>query len=593
MEVCIPYFDPEYENLSDKIFGPRLVTRYIDRLRKLIWLMFLYCRVSVDNESCEKCTVVKVDSINKQGLLLKVVQVLTDKDLFITKSYISSDARWFMDVFHVKDKLGNKVTDGKVIRYVQQLATAETQWVVQYDIVMKANFMNDSTSFFHDSHRNANRVCVLQAIGERGELQISEEAEYCSDDDSGMESSSERTAIEMIGVNRPGLFSEISAALAEQRCNVVEAHAWSHNACLACIACISDESTSTCIDDPRRLSAIEDHLSNILGPSSSLGGKKDSSRSARTCSLGCDNWRGHAERRLHQLMLANQDFDGPQGPLNNMSSWAMNVDNYEEGRRTVVSIDACKEKGYTVVNVECLDRPKLMFDTVCTLTDMQYLVFHANITTSHGPLAHQVCESLYALLRRIVLFRIYTISDVLFAEFECRRSILSGARMAEYWTPNWRFSEFPNAWRLQSSVESVRWYSPAFVDKISSCVVQVMDGIGIVLQGIRLELDLQNNVRVLPYVTRTLREHGLTVAQADIAAHGEKTKNVFFIQDISGKEIDMGTVESMKKELEPLSVQVENAMLPHKLNSMERDRFSFVSLLRSQLERFSHSFISI
>lgn len=106
-------------------------------------------------------------------------------------------------------------------------------------------------------------------------------------------------------------------------------------------------------------------------------------------------------------------------------------------------------------------------------------------------------------------------------------------------------------------------------------------------------MDLQNNVRVLPYVTQTLREHGLTVAQADIAAHGEKTKNVFFIQDISGKEIDMGMVESMKKELEPLSIQVENAMLPQKFNSMERDRFSFVSLLRTQLERFSHNFISI
>lgn len=342
--------------------------------------------------------------------------------------------------------------------------------------------MNDSTSFFHHSHRNAvpravwpeiDHPSVLQAIGERRELQNSEEAEYCSDDDSGIESSSERTAIEMIGVNRPGLFSEISAALAEQRCNVIEAHAWSHNAFLACIACISDESTSTCIDDPQRLSAIEDHLSNILGPS--FGGD-DSGRSARTCFLGCDNWTSHAERRLHQLMLANQDFDGPQGPLN-MSSWTMNVDNYEEGRRTVVSIDRCKEKGYTVVNVECLDRPKLMFDTVCTLTDMQYVVFHANIT-SHGPFAHQVCKSAWYVVSLCTpmsngTFPIYTISrqkdDVLFTEFEYRRSILSGARMADYWTPNSRSSEFPNVWRLQSSVESVRW--AGLCRKISSCFV--------------------------------------------------------------------------------------------------------------------------
>jgi hypothetical protein len=45
----------------------------------------------------EDCTVVKVDSVNKQGLLLEVVQVMTDLNLFISKSYISSDAEWFMD----------------------------------------------------------------------------------------------------------------------------------------------------------------------------------------------------------------------------------------------------------------------------------------------------------------------------------------------------------------------------------------------------------------------------------------------------------------------------------------------------------------
>lgn len=35
--------------------------------------------------------------MNKQGLLLEVVQILTDMNLTICKSYISSDAGWFMD----------------------------------------------------------------------------------------------------------------------------------------------------------------------------------------------------------------------------------------------------------------------------------------------------------------------------------------------------------------------------------------------------------------------------------------------------------------------------------------------------------------
>ena len=41
--------------------------------------------------------VLQVDSANKQGILLEMVQVLTDLDLVISKSYISSDGGWFMD----------------------------------------------------------------------------------------------------------------------------------------------------------------------------------------------------------------------------------------------------------------------------------------------------------------------------------------------------------------------------------------------------------------------------------------------------------------------------------------------------------------
>ncbi|KAL3641188.1 hypothetical protein CASFOL_016156 [Castilleja foliolosa] len=53
-----------------------------------------------------------------------------------------------------------------------------------------------------------------------------------------------------------------------------------------------------------------------------------------------------------------------------------------------VTIDRCEEKDYSVVTVWCKDRSKLIFDIVCTLTDMQYVVFHATIT-SEGPYATQ------------------------------------------------------------------------------------------------------------------------------------------------------------------------------------------------------------
>lgn len=41
--------------------------------------------------------ILQVDSANKHGILLEMVQVLTDLDLLISKSYISSDGGWFMD----------------------------------------------------------------------------------------------------------------------------------------------------------------------------------------------------------------------------------------------------------------------------------------------------------------------------------------------------------------------------------------------------------------------------------------------------------------------------------------------------------------
>jgi hypothetical protein len=53
--------------------------------------------------------------------LLEAVQVLADLDLSVKKAYISSDGRWFMDVFHVTDRLGRKLTDDSVISYIQQV----------------------------------------------------------------------------------------------------------------------------------------------------------------------------------------------------------------------------------------------------------------------------------------------------------------------------------------------------------------------------------------------------------------------------------------------------------------------------------------
>lgn len=75
----------------------------------------------VDNDVCPTATLIKVDSARKRGILLEAVQILIDLNLTIKKAYISSDGRWFMDVFHVTDQFGQKITDERSLSYIQQV----------------------------------------------------------------------------------------------------------------------------------------------------------------------------------------------------------------------------------------------------------------------------------------------------------------------------------------------------------------------------------------------------------------------------------------------------------------------------------------
>ena len=53
--------------------------------------------ISLQNYFSNALFVFQVDSANKYGTLLEVVQVLTDLKLTIKRAYISSDGEWFMD----------------------------------------------------------------------------------------------------------------------------------------------------------------------------------------------------------------------------------------------------------------------------------------------------------------------------------------------------------------------------------------------------------------------------------------------------------------------------------------------------------------
>ncbi|KAL8167593.1 hypothetical protein V2J09_009092 [Rumex salicifolius] len=405
-EMGSPYFDPEYENLSIRINPPR---------------------VSLDNTTYNDCTLVKVDSMNKPGILLEVVQILTDLDLTISKAYISSDGGWFMDVFHVTDQQGNKVTDSKTIEYIEK------------SLGPKRKGVDDMISL------SGKRI--------------------------GVHSVGEHMAIELIGSDRPGLLSEISAILANLHFNVIAAESWTHNRRIACVVYVNDESKSA-LHEPKRLCAMKEQLKNILGTSD-----KDE-KSAHTCfSMGFT----HVDRRLHQMLFADRDYEGVT-----ITDVVYSSPNFKPR----VMVEHCREKGYSVVNVQCKDRPKLMFDIVCTLTDMQYVVFHANIS-SDGPRASQ-----------------------------------------EY------FIRHSDGCTLDTEGEK---------ERVIKCLEAAIKRR--VSEGLSLELCAKDRVGLLSEVTRHLREHGLSVTRAGVTTVGEQALNIFYVTDSSGNTVDSNTIEALRKEI--------------------------------------------
>lgn len=189
------------------------------------------------------------------------------------------------------------------------------------------------------------------------------------------------TTLEMTGTDRPGLLSEICAVLVELGCNVTAVVAWTHNSRAACIAYVEDgQEGGGPITDPIRLDHVQEQLEIVLEAHHGKGEKRSVKLTAPTAG------RTHTERRLHQLMYADGDYERCRG-----CDGGGGAKVHKKGcDGTHVSIENCKEKGYSVVNVRSRDRPKLLFDTVCALTDLQYVVFHAALA-SKGTLADQVC----------------------------------------------------------------------------------------------------------------------------------------------------------------------------------------------------------
>lgn len=204
---------------------------------------------------------------------------------------------------------------------------------------------------------------------------------------------------------------------------------------------------------------------------------------------------------------------------------------------THVSIDTCKEKGYSVVNIRCRDRPKLLFDTVCALTDMQYMVFHAAISSN---------------------------SSIAVQEYYVRRK--DGCTL---------------------NTEKER-------RKVSQCLIAAVERRG--TQGLKLDITAKDRTGLLSDVTRVFRENGLSVTRAEIGTRGEKATGTFYVTDASGFKISKEMVEAMEKEIGGTIVLHDKSLNKNRNyndTNGKDDKPSLLSLgsfLWSRLERISGNF---
>lgn len=166
------------------------------------------------------------------------------------------------------------------------------------------------------------------------------------------------TVLELTGTDRIGLLSEVFAVLADLQCCIVDAKVWTHNGRIASLMYVRDFDSGSPIEDTQKIETIEARLRYLLKGDNDI-------RSAKTAvSLAVT----HTERRLHQMMFADRDYERKQ-------MWKLDHITPD------VTVQNLAARSYSVVNVRCKDRMKLLFDIVCTLTDMDYVVFHATIST--------------------------------------------------------------------------------------------------------------------------------------------------------------------------------------------------------------------
>ncbi|EMS55056.1 hypothetical protein TRIUR3_25195 [Triticum urartu] len=212
--------------------------------------------------------------------------------------------------------------------------------------------------------------------------------------------------------------------------------------------------------------------------------------------------------------------------------------------QTRVTIDNWEERGYAIVKMTSRDRPKLLFDTVCALTDMHYVVFHATVG-AQGPLAIQ-----------------------------------------EY------YIRHKDGRTVDSDAER---------QKVSRCLVAAVERRA--SHGVRVEVRAPDRSGLLSDFTRMLREHGLSLLRVEIKRQKEEAIGTFFLVTDTGGEVRPEALCAVRTRVAEMGISLDVAKgapgwPPVKktrapaasLADQERPRSSLGSLLWSHLGKLSNNF---
>jgi UTP:GlnB (protein PII) uridylyltransferase len=304
----------------------------------------------------------------------------------------------------------------------------------------------------------------------------------------GIVPSEEYTSIELTGTDRPGLLSEVCAVLTAMGCAVGSAELWTHNTRVAAVVHVTDAETGGAIEDPGRIAGISARLGNLLRGQSDVR--------AGGAGGGAGGLAQHKERRLHQMM-----FDDDRGD-HACSTTCSAADDAAASSpaRTEVSVTACAERGYSAVVVRCRDRPKLLFDTVCTITDMEYVVHHGTVSAEPGGGAYQEYY-----IRRVD-------GHAVRCEAERRRLVRC----------------------LEAAIERRT------------------------AEGLELEVRTGDRAGLLSDITRIFRENGLTIRRAEISSAGGEAVDTFYLSDTQGHPVEAKTIEAIRAQIGEATLRVKN-----------------------------------